>query len=353
MSSPARPTAARQSTTIGMLLGQVWPTSRTACIAGHDVLQGTRPALRRMGAIFETPPFYDLPQRMAKSGILPPTPRRHPKRLQEVLDWVGLSGREHNGSAPTPTACGRAWPWRRRCCPIGSGVILDEPTNGLDPEGIHEMRATIHLHSELGLTPLLSLPSPREVEQLIAHRGEPGTKGGADGLHVGRHRPQRPGIRLITPDPVAALAALPDMRAGRGNPPRRSSSSCGRCPSFLQLVCRLVALGIPVDAIAPEEPRRGVLSGPDEDRGGTTRVRTTRPPAPPHPDRWISTRIPCSRSTPRTWKLFGKKRTYLGFGMFLLAQAVILLVFRFSGRPGAWDERCQNNGYDVASFFPR
>ncbi|MBL9173715.1 MAG: ABC transporter permease subunit [Verrucomicrobiales bacterium] len=51
------------------------------------------------------------------------------------------------------------------------------------------------------------------------------------------------------------------------------------------------------------------------------------------------------------WKLFGKKRTYLGFGMFILAQAVILLVFRFSRASRGMGDVLQNNGYDVASFL--
>lgn len=51
------------------------------------------------------------------------------------------------------------------------------------------------------------------------------------------------------------------------------------------------------------------------------------------------------------WKLFGKKRTYLGFGMFLLAQAVILLVFRFSRASRGMGDVLENNGYDVADFL--
>jgi len=51
------------------------------------------------------------------------------------------------------------------------------------------------------------------------------------------------------------------------------------------------------------------------------------------------------------WKLFGKKRTYLGFVMFLLAQAVILLVFRFSPASGQMGRLLENNGYDMTQFL--
>ena len=51
------------------------------------------------------------------------------------------------------------------------------------------------------------------------------------------------------------------------------------------------------------------------------------------------------------WKLFGKKRTYIGFGMFVLAQAVILLVFRFSRASKGMGDLLQNNGYDFTDFL--
>jgi len=51
------------------------------------------------------------------------------------------------------------------------------------------------------------------------------------------------------------------------------------------------------------------------------------------------------------WKLFGKKRTYIGFGMFLLAQLVILLVFRFSRASRGMSDLLENNGYDFTDFL--
>lgn len=51
------------------------------------------------------------------------------------------------------------------------------------------------------------------------------------------------------------------------------------------------------------------------------------------------------------WKLFGKKRTYLGFAMFLLAQAVILLVFRYSRASAGMGRLLEGNGYDMAEYL--
>lgn len=51
------------------------------------------------------------------------------------------------------------------------------------------------------------------------------------------------------------------------------------------------------------------------------------------------------------WKLFGKKRTYIGFAMFVLAQLVIVLVFRFSRASSGMGALLENNGYDMTSFL--
>lgn len=51
------------------------------------------------------------------------------------------------------------------------------------------------------------------------------------------------------------------------------------------------------------------------------------------------------------WKLFGKKRTYIGFGAFLLAQALIVLVFRYSNASHSLNRQLENNGYDPSQFI--
>ena len=87
---------AGKSTTIGMLLGQVWPTSGEALIDGHDVARNRSGALARVGAIFEAPAFYDYLSGWRNLEILAnytaPTSR---ERMLQVIGWVGLAGREH------------------------------------------------------------------------------------------------------------------------------------------------------------------------------------------------------------------------------------------------------------------
>src|ERR1022692_4624601 len=86
---------AGKSTAIGMMLGQVWPTAGEVKICGHDVAGSRRLALQKVGAIFETPVFYDYLSGWRNLEILSHyTARCSPARIREVISWVGLSGRE-------------------------------------------------------------------------------------------------------------------------------------------------------------------------------------------------------------------------------------------------------------------
>src|SRR5690349_23730392 len=77
---------AGKSTAIGMMLGQVWPTQGEVMICGHDVTAHRRKALQKIGAIFESPAFYDYLSGRTNLEILSsytaPVPR---KRLSEVI----------------------------------------------------------------------------------------------------------------------------------------------------------------------------------------------------------------------------------------------------------------------------
>src|SRR6185369_6710290 len=159
---------AGKSTAIGMMLGQVWPTSGEVRVCGHDVTSDRALALKKVGAIFETPAFYDYLSGWRNLEILShytaPTSK---ERIREVVDWVGLTGREHSKVRTYSHGMRARLALAQALLPQPDLLILDEPGNGLDPEGIHEMRATIlRLNRELGLTILLSSHLLNEVEQL-------------------------------------------------------------------------------------------------------------------------------------------------------------------------------------------
>ncbi|NLH73315.1 MAG: ABC transporter ATP-binding protein [Verrucomicrobia bacterium] len=159
---------AGKSTAIGMMLGQVWPTSGEVIVCGHDVTRNRRRALERVGAIFETPAFYDYLSGWNNLVILASyTAPTSKQRIKEVIDWVGLSGREHSRVKTYSHGMRARLALAQALLPKPDLLLLDEPNEGLDPEGIHEMRQTIlRLHRELGLTILLSSHLLHEVQQL-------------------------------------------------------------------------------------------------------------------------------------------------------------------------------------------
>lgn len=161
---------AGKSTIIGMILGQVWADSGAIRLFGHNIATDRENALKKVGAIFETPVFYDYLSGWRNLEILSyysaPTP---PERIKEVIDWVGLSGREHSKVKTYSHGMRTRLALAQALLPNPELLILDEPGEGLDPEGIAEMRNTIlRLHRELGLTIFLSSHLLNEVQQLCS-----------------------------------------------------------------------------------------------------------------------------------------------------------------------------------------
>jgi ABC-2 type transport system ATP-binding protein len=159
---------AGKSTAIGIMLGQVWPTGGEARICGFDVAAHRRQALQKVGAIFETPVFYNYLSGWRNLEILSQyTARTTPERIREVVEWVGLTGREKSKVRTYSHGMRARLALAQALLPRPELLILDEPSDGLDPEGIHEMRQTIlRLHRDMGLTILFSSHMLNEVEQL-------------------------------------------------------------------------------------------------------------------------------------------------------------------------------------------
>lgn len=245
---------AGKSTAIGMMLGQVWPTRGELLICGHDITTRRQRALQKVGAIFESPVFYDYLSGWRNLHILStytaPTPAA---RIQEVVEWVGLTGREHSKVRTYSHGMRARLALAQALLPAPELLILDEPSDGLDPEGIHEMRQTIlRLHREMGLTILLSSHLLNEVEQLctriaVLNCGRKVFEGTlADATQRQRW------VRLRTSDFAAAVRELraahlvQDELDGRLVEPVEGIGTD-------TLVRKLVELGLPVFEIAPEE----------------------------------------------------------------------------------------------------
>jgi len=171
---------AGKSTTFGMLLGLVYPDCGTARIQGHCVQTRRQEALRHVGAIFETPAFYEyLSGRDNLRFFLELSGRPVSSRdFSETVALVGLTARIDDPVRKYSHGMRQRLALAGALLPTPEFLILDEPNDGLDPLGIREMRLLIRrLRQERGITFLFSSHQLHEVEQLcdriaILHQGK-------------------------------------------------------------------------------------------------------------------------------------------------------------------------------------
>jgi ABC-type multidrug transport system ATPase subunit len=165
-----------KTTTVRMLLGLVLPTSGEVELLGGRMPRAGRRVLPRVGALIEGPAAYGHLSGRENLALLDASGpggswRTRRKRIAEVLDQVGLAGIGRrpvkNYSLGMRQRLGLAGALLRR----PELLILDEPTNGLDPQGITEIRELLlDLHRE-GTTIFLSSHLLAEVEQLCSRVG--------------------------------------------------------------------------------------------------------------------------------------------------------------------------------------
>ncbi len=183
------PNGAGKTTTITILLGLVHPTAGSAEVLGCDVRRGLSRALRRVGAIVETPAFYPYMSGEDNLRVFARvTGSEAEKRIPAVLEQVGLKGREKDKAGAYSLGMRQRLGLAAALVGDPELLILDEPTNGLDPAGMQEMRLFIRrLADEEGRTVFLSSHLLHEVEQvcdrvLILNRGRVIAQGRVDEL---------------------------------------------------------------------------------------------------------------------------------------------------------------------------
>jgi ABC-2 type transport system ATP-binding protein len=159
---------AGKSTVIRMALGLVRPTHGRVLLFGHDMPRHSLKALGRVGAIVEAPAFYEnfsgwdnLRLLAAMSG------GANPKRIEETLVLVDLLDRAQDPVRTYSHGMRQRLGIAQALLPRPEFIILDEPTDGLDPQGIREVRLLLpRLRDEFGLTILLSSHLLHEVERI-------------------------------------------------------------------------------------------------------------------------------------------------------------------------------------------
>ena len=161
---------AGKSTTIRMLLTLIKPTSGEIEIFGLNLFKNRKEILRQIGAIIERPDLYkyltaleNLRIFAAMSGV-----KVTEKRMMDQLDMVGLSGRAHSKVKTYSQGMKQRLGIAIALVHDPQLIILDEPTNGLDPQGIADIRNLIlQLSREMNKTLLISSHLLSEME-LIA-----------------------------------------------------------------------------------------------------------------------------------------------------------------------------------------
>ena len=246
------PNGSGKTTTIRMLLGLVTPTAGRVELLGQEMPTVAESVLARVGALVEGPAFHPYLSGRANLARLDAAdrsvdPRTAPVRIDAALDRVGLL------AAATKRYRAYSLGMRQRLA-IASALlrprdllVLDEPTNGLDPQGTREVRALVGSLSDEGTTVLVSSHLLSEVEQMCTHLAV---------MHVGRLVAQgtsaevragsEPEAVVETDQPLEAARVLRELGLQEVRSDHRSAT--GRLGAIApeKIVAACVHEGIPV-----------------------------------------------------------------------------------------------------------
>jgi ABC-2 type transport system ATP-binding protein len=254
------PNGSGKTTTIRMLLGLVHPTSGSHELLGVPMPAGANAVLSRVGSLVEGPAFYS--QLSGKANLArydaadrTADPRTADARICGALDRVGLlsAARKHY----------RAYSLgMKQRLAIAAGLlgprellILDEPTNGLDPQGTREVRGLIREIAADGTTVFVSSHLLAEVEQICSHVGVMRTGKLVFQGTLGQLRSRgatRILVRTAQPARAAEVLAglgLADVQAGQ----HEASGQLGGQPPE-EVCAQLVQAGVPVAGLDTPRP---------------------------------------------------------------------------------------------------
>ena len=161
------PNGSGKSTTLGMLLTTINPTSGTWQWFGEDFT--STQTLKRIGAIIEQPNFYPYLSAVKNLQIVCEIKEIPYERIDEVLTLVGLAGRKNDLFRNFSLGMKQRLAIASALLNNPEILILDEPTNGLDPEGIIQIRELIQVIAERGTTILIASHMLDEIEKICSH----------------------------------------------------------------------------------------------------------------------------------------------------------------------------------------
>lgn len=260
------PNGSGKTTTIRMLLGLAAASAGTVSLLGMEMPGRFRDVLPRVGALVEGPAFYPFLSGAANLSRLDAAgrstvPATRKDRVDRALDRVGLShaaGKKvHAYSLGMKQRLGIANALLAR----RDLLVLDEPTNGLDPQGTREVRNLVRSLAHDGATVFVSSHLLAEVEQMCTHAAIMSAgRLVAQGPLAELRRAGSARIRLLTPDAGLAKSVLAGLglaaKAGGAQPDGEvilanlSTGADGRLPE--DVVAHLVAGGVRVRGFSVE-----------------------------------------------------------------------------------------------------
>ena len=170
------PNGSGKTTTIRMLLGLVAPTSGEVQVLGRPMPAGRGSVLPRVGALVEGPAFH--PYLSGEANLVrmdaadaTADPRTRSARLDAALDRVGLAAARGKRYRQYSLGMKQRLGLAAALLQPRDLLVLDEPTNGLDPQGTREVRTLVRELAADGTTVLVSSHLLAEIEQVCTHVG--------------------------------------------------------------------------------------------------------------------------------------------------------------------------------------
>ena len=168
------PNGSGKTTTIRMLMGLIAPTSGVATVLGASMPQSVGSVLPRVGALIEGPALYGFlsgRDNLVRYDCADPTadPRTRAARVAGALDRVGLTAAAGKKARAYSLGMKQRLGLAAALLQPRELLVLDEPTNGLDPQGMREIRALIREVAAEGTTVFLSSHLLDEIEQVCTH----------------------------------------------------------------------------------------------------------------------------------------------------------------------------------------
>ncbi len=160
------PNGSGKTTTLGMLMGAIQPTSGSFSWFGNGQQDENR---KRIGCILEHPIFYPYLSGEQNLRITAGIKGVDEKEIDKVLALVELSARKKSAAATYSLGMKQRMALAAALLGDPEVLVLDEPTNGLDPQGIAEIRGLVRRVSEMGKTILIASHLLDEIEMVCSH----------------------------------------------------------------------------------------------------------------------------------------------------------------------------------------